>query len=395
MSLFNRPAWAKAQDTNLDEPDTDIFRHSDRIHSTIVAEGERKKQEKAERKKVKEERRSSGKREIKDEEGGGTSKRRRITFEDGEALLSSVGLKPEPYSERSLKLDDLEDDSEHGPVRRSPRINRHVNKDISPVAKKHSSRAQVIDLGDSDNDDEPIIYEAPPVQPPKADDESDDEFAELARRARQKRLQKEEHAKKSATPDVPAYSHSPGVGAVDTGQGGLPTPPPDPTIQLFISSRIPGTAPLIVHRKLSQRIQEIRHVWCTKQGFSKEKLDEIFFVHRMRRVYDVTTCKSLGLEADALGNVTMKGAEGKEGVEKVHLEAVTDDIFQQMKADQANERRKRSGNVTGEEDAQAGAEGDAATATQQQKDESLIRLTLKAKGRDDFKLKVKPVSAQC
>ena len=395
MSLFNRPVWAKSQTSNLDEDasETSLFSHSARSYSDIVAEKERKRRARLEKSKAREKRRGSGKREIKEErDGAGSPKKRRITLEDGEALLNSVGLARAPSPGLLGEDEDSAGDGmEHLPVRRSPRINTRVYIEDPRMAKKCNKSTEVVDTGSSDHEEDFVVNTAPlpPAEP--AEEESDDEFAELARRARLQRQQKDAKDKKSRTPDVAVYSPSPGVCAADTGQRSLPTPLPDPTIQLFVTSRIPNTNPLIVHRKLSQRIQEIRQVWCTKQGFSEEFSKDVFFVHRMRRVYDVTTCRSLGLEVDSLGNVVMKGTEGKDGVEKVHLEAVTNELFEQLKAEKARETKRRSGDLPPEESAEAGAI-DGEDETQHPRGESLIRLLLKAKGKEDFKLKVKPVS---
>ncbi|KAK0865061.1 hypothetical protein LTS02_005536 [Friedmanniomyces endolithicus] len=107
----------------------------------------------------------------------------------------------------------------------------------------------------------------------------------------------------------------------------------------------------------------------------------------MRRVFDVTTCRSLGLNVDAGGNVTMKGAEGAEGVEKVALEAVTDEIYAQIKAERDREERIRQGlDEAEEEEAQAGASEAVAQPV-----EPIVRILLISKERKEpFKLKVKP-----
>lgn len=391
MSLFNRPAWSQAQAASVNESEANIFSHSSRSYQSIIADSERRKKEKQERRTAKEERRISDKQRARNEQDAeGSNKKRRITLEDGEALLSSVGLNPPPLSRQEQGTSETA--YEDGPVRRSPRTNRHAKPEYVPAAKNHDRSTQVIELGDSDDGENETSYAAPPPEPEKIDEESDDEFADLARRARQLRQETEQLGKKSRTPDTTALPPSPGIGLVtDTGQRSVPTPPPDPTIEIFVHSRIPNANPLIVHRKLSQNTQEIRRVWCQKQGFSEGFTKGVFFIHRMRRVYDVTTCRSLGLEVDAFGNVTMKGAEGMEGGVKVHLEAVTDEIFEAIKAEKAREAKKRSGELPHEESADAGATGDDG-ALQQPKEESLIRLLLKAKGKEDFKLKVKRVS---
>jgi hypothetical protein len=384
MSLFSRPAWAQSQTTAKDTDDN-IFSHSNRAYRDIVADKERKRKDKLERKKVKEERRSSGKREIKDEPGATEKlKRRRITLEDGEAILSSVGLSNPRHEDYDPVIIDDEE-----PVRRSPRISRHINIESPRKPTRPLRSTQAVEIGD--DDEEEIRYEASEPVPEVVEvaDDSDDEFAELARKARRERQQKELGNQRSRTPDIASHSPGPEIAPSSTLHRSLPTPP-DPVVQIFVSSRIPNTNPLIVHRKLSQDLKDIRKVWCTKQQFSEEMTNRVFFVYRMRKVWDSITCRSLGLDVDAFGNITMKGADGKDGVDKVHLEAVTEEIFGEMKLEKEIEAKRRSGELPPEEDASAGAAEEAAAI---QEKSATIKLILRAKGREDFKLIVKPVSA--
>jgi len=217
------------------------------------------------------------------------------------------------------------------------------------------------------------------------DDESDEELAALARQARQRRLQRT-HA---ATPDVATKSPTPREAATESPHAGLQSIPlPDPPVKILVVSQIDNTKPLLVYRKLSQNLREIRIAWCKRQGFDEAKTEEVFLVHRGRKVYDVTTCRSLGLETDAEGNITMKGAEAKEGVDQVALEAVTQNIFDKMLAEKAREEAKRRGKW--DAPTEAGAQ-DEASATPVAAEE-LIGLVLKARGKPDFKLKVKPTT---
>lgn len=394
MSLFsNRPGWAKAQTSETEEPDSNIFSHSTRSYREIVAEQERRKQAKADKKRKEEERRISAKREVFDGLAASASKRRRLsTDEDDEEEI--IQLSPARADGHNADNDRLGLSPVKGfPVRRSPRNNKFAAINVTKPPLDSTTNTRAIDLGDINEDNDEIVYEVPPApEAEKVDDESDDEFAELARRARQQRQQKERHSKKPGTPDVLAYLDSPNLATGNVGHRNLPTPPPppaDPIVQLFVTSQIPNTNPLIVHRKLSQRLQEIRQVWCNKQGFSEDTANDVFFIHKMRRVYDVTTCKSLGLDVDAEGNIVVKGADGKQDVDKVHLEAVTSAIFAEMKAEKARESQKRSGEIAQQDEA---AVGPAATVPEAPVEESVIRLVLKAKEKDDFKLKVKPVS---
>lgn len=380
MSLFNRPAWAKSQTTEVEEADTNIFSHSSRSFNQIVAERERKKQQKAQKKKEREHRRSSGKREIKEEGFAESSraKRRRISNEEQEEDESAVTA-PFRRSEDGSRTLDV-DTAKSVPIRRSPRKNKYAD------VMKHSFLTQpIIDLDDDDGTDDVV-----PIQPPVVDDvdeeESDPEFADLARRAREQRNRQN---KTSQTPEVSGFSRDPHDIDFDSGQHGLPTALTDPTISLFITSEIPNTKGLIIHRKLSQRLQEPLAAWCMKQGFSQEFTQQVFLVHRMRKVYPVTTCKSLGLKVDPLGNLTLKGAEGKEDLEKVHLEAVTDEIYAQRKEQKAREAKQRSGQLPEEEPDETPTETGAENETAGQPVH--IPIILRAKGRKEEKFHVKPV----
>ena len=384
MSLFNRPAWAKSNKTEDNEDEEkNIFSHSGSFRD-IVAEQERRKKEKSERKKVKQERRSSGKhKREKDEEEDAVAKKRRITLEDGEKLLRSVGLSADVASGLDVEEDDLEGEVMQ-PVRRSPRKNRDGLRDsVGQMKMGLRSRPEVVEIDEgSDDEDETVVQQ---IQTRESDEESesDEEFAELKRRARLQRQEKELDTRRSGTSDTRARSS--GACAEDTGDYRLPTPPDEPVVQFFISSPIPNTKDLIVQRKLSQGLQDVRKAWCKKQNLPPETWPNVFFIHRTRRLYNVNTCKSIGLEVDAFGNLTMKGADGKEGVEKVHLQAVTQEIFEAILAEKDLQAKQRSGELPLDEQADSGAGDDAL------KPEPLIRITLVAKGQEDLKLKLKPV----
>ncbi|KAK0918115.1 hypothetical protein LTR91_012699 [Friedmanniomyces endolithicus] len=394
MSLFNRPAWAITQDAGDEASSENIFSHSKRSFAESMAEERRTRkarEQKLQREQERRERRSSAKQEVEvqDVKAKGKpspSKRRRITLEEGDDLLGSIGLSPglakRTHGGGSKDLDA-------SPVRRSPRINKIAGKGDSRFAVEGKpTKPLVADVqDDSDHEDEVQFSHARPVEPVEpVEQDSDDEFAELARAARARAKLREESMKKSQTPGV--KSPTPGQQVASLSRARSPTPPPpDPHVSLLITSRIEGTKPLMVIRKLSQRLQEIRHVWCERQGFSKEFAEGVYLIHRMRRVFDVTTCRSLGLNVDAGGNVTMKGAEWAEGVEKVALEAVTDEIYAQIKAERDREERIRQGlDEAEEEEAQAGASEAVAQPV-----EPIVRILLISKERKEpFKLKVKP-----
>jgi hypothetical protein len=397
MGLFNRNKGAATNSTGTssDAP-KDIFSHS-QSYSEILAEQERMRKEKLEKQRLKKEGKrnseeaseaspGSVKRETPKKRSGESSKRRRISGQDVDSLLREAGI-------TGMVEIESEHEDEHVVTGNSNKRGSSPRKDGANIRSTRSSSnatgathggAEVINVGDSSGDEvrtNDVQYPKLSV-PIEEDDESDEELAALAR---QRRLQRTHSSKINAG----SNSSTPQRGAAESPQTGLPTPPlPDPVVKILVASSMKDTNPLMVYRKLSQNIRDIRLAWCKRQGFDQAFTDRVFLIHNMRRVYDMTTCHSLGLETDTEGNITMKGAEGKEGVDQVALMAVTDDIYQTMLDEKARGEAKnlKQWEIGGEDD----AEDEAAPAQPPQ--EERVGLVLKAKGKQDFKLQVKWVS---
>jgi hypothetical protein len=385
MGLFNRPASTAATNAaSGSNAPTDMFSHS-QSYSAILADQEQRRKEKAEKRSKKEGKRKSDegidespkrkKRETPKKRTDNTP-RRRISGNDIGNLLRESGLSrfaDEESEDEQIVMEEVREKS------RSPlkATRSKPTRSSSRTNGKGSAEAEAIEVGGSSGDE--VRHDTAPVE--EEDDESDEELAALARQARQRRLQRT-HA---ATPDTATKSPTPREPGSDSPQT---LPLPDPPVKILVISQIDQTSPLMVYRKLSQNLREIRLAWCGRQGFDQAFTDNVFLVHRMRKVYDVTTCRSLGLETDADGNITMKGAEGKEGVDQVALEAVTQDIYDRMLADKERADAKRREQWDPAANAGAGDETNLAEPVA----EEFIGLVLKAKGKPDFKLKVKPVS---
>jgi hypothetical protein len=392
MGLFNRPASVAATNAaSGSNAPTDMFSHS-QSYSAILAEQEQRRKEKAEKRVKKEGKRKSDegieespkrkKRESPKKRSDDTP-RRRISGNDIGNLLRESGLSryaDEESEDEQIVMEEVREKS------RSPlkATRSKVTRSSSRVSGKSPADAEVIEVVESSGDEMQTNgaqrgHDTAPVE--EEDDESDEELAALARQARQRRLQRMQ----AATPDNATKSPTPRETASDSPQT---LPLPDPPVKILVVSQIDKTNPLMVYRKLSQNLKEIRLAWCQRQGLDDAFTDNVFLIHRMRKVYDVTTCRSLGLETDADGNITMKGAEGKEGVDQVALEAVTQDIYDRMLADKERADAKRREQWDPAANAGAGDETNPAEPVA----EEFIGLVLKAKGKPDFKLKVKPVS---
>ncbi|KAJ5130176.1 uncharacterized protein N7515_006215 [Penicillium bovifimosum] len=108
-----------------------------------------------------------------------------------------------------------------------------------------------------------------------------------------------------------------------------PTPPPanDPVVQIIISSDISNTKPLLVQRKMSQSLGDVRIAWCNRQNFSPEIQSSVYLTWKGRRLFDVTTCRSLGAQA-VKGSSSIidleDDSQDSQDELRIHIEAVTD-----------------------------------------------------------------------
>ncbi|KAF1355470.1 hypothetical protein BDV97DRAFT_395829 [Delphinella strobiligena] len=410
-SLFKRPTWAAQSTTNKPEsPETStttLFDRSDHFDRNI-AERERKKRERAEKKSLQEEKKAilSQTQPPQSSPDARSEKRRRISDLDDELLANEESIsqryndapsatKPQTRWLRDrpnvIELDES-DDEDHD---LEDNVNISHSRQESVQSLQPRPQNQSVDpLILSPSPPPPTIQPSPgPDYPPEDDSESDAELAEIKRDARAKRRLEEQAAKdrQNATITHGIYGSS--------YMDNYPAPPPDPAVQLFVTSPIPGTKPLIVTRKMSQRLQEVKDAWCARQIFPPEFLtSSIFFTYRLRKLYNVTTCKSLGVKVDSEGKVIPDEKtwddDGETGVGgehegKIHLEAVTEELWLKLKAARRSGRNGSSFlNKTSTD--QASGENTPMAAGEATDKEPIIRITFKAKGFKDIKMKTKP-----
>ena len=152
----------------------------------------------------------------------------------------------------------------------------------------------------------------------------------------------------------------------------------DAVVQILITSEIENTKPLIVHRKVSQSLKVVRIAWCKRQDFTEGMQSSVFLIWKGRRLFDVTTCKSLGI------NFVDKPVESfthcsfdDEKTIRIHMEAVTEDVL-------ASRRRQRQSHVSMSGD----QTGSGAPDEKNKKEDSPVKVILKCPGLVDFKIKV-------
>ncbi|KAH0565707.1 hypothetical protein GP486_000899 [Trichoglossum hirsutum] len=406
-SLFKKPAWSKTQTTA--DP-VDFFSRSKEVYSDIVAEEERKRQKKIQRR-------------FKADKKGYESSRKRDITESGDN--HSSGDDDEDDSEADapkrrrpvhthIMLSDSDDEDSRPPPppaddddddydnEFSKSLSRKYQNIVSTKRGNKSASGQIppkpIILSDDEDDDHvtQVIIQEPKQKETSSTEntqasmkraehpsDAEEEFPELARKARERARLKLIEAE-TTTPEPKSLN------AGDRKRPSIahpqPTPlPPDPVVQIFISSRIANTQPLIVNRRTGQRLRDVRLAWCERQGFSAEEKASVFLTWKGKRLFDVTTCKSLGISADAEGNVRWKGHEdGLIGDNKVHMEAMTEEILRDtQKVRNTGARNVSAGNTVQDV-------GKEPEVEERPKVEDPIRLTFKSQGYQDFKLIVKP-----
>lgn len=390
-SLFSKKLLSTAAEP---KEAVDFFSRSKEIFAQNLAEEERKRVKRLEKQ---ERRRSSTKSESRELENG---KRRRVseqseeraTPEDGQT--ESLHSSPErPKSRPEPRGRDASEDA----TSLSARYANNVKAAKAQDAGKTVENVTFITLSDSDgSDDEASVYEngrpatrsrkleeregngyvvprrpAPTEDVMQIDDEDDEEFPELVQQARErarlKALQQQNKAKSTETQNsasIGSQTLDDDIFSTDS------TAQSEEPVTLLITSKLEGAKPTFVKRLPSQYLREARWAWCDRQQdipSAGNLRDIIYLTWNQKKVFDLTTCKSLLQSADYK-------AEGN-----LHLEAWTPDswdIYQKRKAAKARKDQYESG---GEEE-------------QREAPVKRIKLVLRASGMEDFKLKVKPTT---
>lgn len=162
-----------------------------------------------------------------------------------------------------------------------------------------------------------------------------------------------------------------------------------PVVELLVSPEIPNAKPLRVKVRIDSSLEKTRLAWCGKQGFSEAMTKDIFFTWKGMRVFDSTKIERLGIETDPHGNVSIEGdinIYDDAELPKVYVQAWTPQLFEKHKkqeaADAASKKKAKEPSPEAEE-----TEPTPEPASKAKN----IRLIMKAKGKEDFKLTVRPV----
>ncbi len=419
-SFFTKPAWAAPAASAPAKEESSVFGRND-IYRDILQAEHAKKEKKAAKAKH---------RTGKQDSEGPEAKKRRISSDPADAKDPSYGSDAESVSSQtSLKT---EKQSQDRPVTRStPRKQTSGSKGLeeSPTSRKspstrESSRRDTVILHDCDqqSDDDLVIWT--PVKPskpspakrkpkpPSEDEESEEEdpyVRELKAKAREKaRLQK--LGIEPDRPKTPLTTFSPAVGRTRSSSVEKPQSRPlssnsaqdfnratpvseqedDPQVRILIQSDIPDTKPLIVKRKASQSLKQVKEFWCKKWGLHDSVTRKVFFTWRGTRLFDSTTMRGiiLKLKKDYRQQSASVGLDGDEDEDKdpsegnIMLEAMTPEIYEDKQRQKEREQQAQAQQDEEHEEDEAPTPAPA--------DDGAIVIRLVAQNLEPMQLRVRP-----
>ncbi|KAL9106725.1 MAG: hypothetical protein Q9227_008294 [Pyrenula ochraceoflavens] len=409
-SLFKRPEWASSAPVKVNDDDTAFYRHTTAV-ADIVAEKAALREAARKQRILEEDMRENEERKRRE---GREAKRRKLDQEGAEGRKSTVKHGEEKQQSSRVSA------PEHDEARNSPYV-------------ASRSKPDLIDLGcdeeafNTDSHLEPDIDLAIvdarkiPSRKKKSEysDDSSDNDSDYTRKIKQRAREKERRQKqglepiatKAASPiesarspsfrnstDSPSTSfHRDPIPRTDSAASKTFSPTPiaaedEPIVEILIRSHIPNTKPLVVRRRESQPLKEVRLAWCAKQLFNAEFTRKVYFTWRGTRVYDVTTCRNFVIQAqkeqkerheDFFGenwSDEPTGKEKKQETLKIELEAVTPEILEEIRKQRREEEERKN--------AQAEDAGGEELLPPDPPKEKKIGIILKGKGTKEVRLKV-------
>lgn len=426
-SLFNRPAWA-AKHTSSNTKENAIFgRHQ--VFDEVL-EQKRLRREAQAKERSQREKENLVQRKPADEP---ERKKRRISKNtlDDDSGSESERSRTSSHSRTSMQ-DEKQEDEDYRMTRSTPQKDKKLLNGLqgsqtrAPVSPSAAQKPVVIDLEDADSDDESLdaqqggktgrlLKPAPlgkaaeskknipqsKTEVDSEDSEEDEYLRALKRKAREnrsKRLDLNQH--KPSTSFSPASDgRSPSVDNAHPRSAHLtpstsnnPSDPfadnkvsveDDPEVGILIKSAIPNSKPLIVNRRASQPMQQVKDFWCTRQNFDPSLSAKVFFTWRGTKLFNSSTMKTVlrqlkkerGFDPEA-------GDDPSQG--RITVEAMTEEIYQERL--QAKER-KLAAETNGEDDSKTEAASPPAT-DRPKKDGIVIKLT--SQDLDPMPLRVRP-----
>ncbi|VDB90821.1 BgtA-21130 [Blumeria graminis f. sp. tritici] len=387
-SLFSKQALAKV---SVSKDPVDFFSRAKSVYPQLLEEEEKKRQlklEQVERKRL------SGSAELR--EATPPEKKKRV-----DACENNNEV---PTGETSCvvnKRHNIDSDGTNGQVREKsfgdvtyPKERECIILDDKDERVEKSSVVSKAQMSKKNAITSPILADnqtglVSRQQSPKFENQndiSDEEFSEFIQQARDREKHKAflrlNKTKQQSSRDIGGF-----VNAIDDifETENSATTDLNITVEILITSVIENTKPLRIKRKLCQRLKEARLIWCEKQPINvdaegRSLRDIVFLTWRGKRLFDVTTCDSLGLCINFSGG-SLTNEAAVHSSSNIHLEAWTEETLR------AHESQIRTNRALIE----SCDENDERIKLQKQSSPK-CKIIMKAKGMEPFKLAVRPTT---
>ncbi|KAJ9606292.1 hypothetical protein H2200_009253 [Cladophialophora chaetospira] len=440
-SLFSKPAWAATSVSKKDpNKDTDSIFGRNVAYDEIVRAQKAERERKAAKAQARNERQKN-KESSKDRSEEPESKKRKISTEpDGLDDWDSDGVRKEKPRQKPV--------TRSTPKKEQALYDPDATPETPHSRRRRSGKATMISL-DGDDEDDDLIMLTPPkpkgATPKKSklkskddvdgDDssEEDEYLRELKERAREKaRLQRDqgsqaEKDKRTSTPisransaalevnnaqsssvpqdqGRPSSSNSPTLFATSNQLPPTAQPPEnDPEIKILIHSKIPSAKSLIVKRKASQSLKQVKEFWCRKFDLEDSVARQVFFTWNGTRLFDSTTMRGIirGLKKDHYQKQRSFSLDGDEEADgafdersakdpsngNILLEAMTQEIYDRKLREK---ERQQQEDATGDEETPESEGEKQATAPAVDENAIIIRLVSNNKELEPMQLRVRP-----
>ncbi|KAL1595747.1 hypothetical protein SLS60_009436 [Paraconiothyrium brasiliense] len=359
---FKKAAWQTAPKNDAQ----DLFSHSNEFQDIIAEEekrrNEQKKVEQAQKRKVEKER---------------ELKKRKVSVERDEGVRTRSSPRGHRVAGKGRSKTPLSPTRRDSTSTLATRYDSLTKSSGSSVGA--ANKSGIIDVDESDDEDDfvhnPSLSPRPiPIHSRQDSRRESSEEVEEVDSPHIAALRAQVRAKSAAK--------SPDSEQVPAASSNSQTAKPSAIVQLLIISEIPDTKPLMIKIRTSEALSKPKEAWCKKQGFTPDKTRAVFMTWKGRRILDSTRIHRLGIRIDN-GFVTVEGDPtiyDDDNLPKIHVDAWTEETFKARKEADALEaaRAAEAASIVEEPEPEPEPEPQA----------HQIKLVLKAKGMDDFKIKV-------
>jgi Ubiquitin-2 like Rad60 SUMO-like len=300
--------------------------------------------------------------------------------------------KPSAAPRQNTVVIELGDDDSDG-----PRAN-------TVIRETHTTRATSEIRKETPTPPSPSKAQAHP-EPESEDSEEDEYLRALKQKARERaRLQRlaSNQQKPPAAPSPGNDARSPSIGQTHPYSASSPdqtanqhtdpfdqskaTVDEDAEVAILIKSLIPNSKPLVVNRKASQPLQQVKDFWCARQSFEPSFAAKVFFTWRGTKLFNSSTMRTVLRQLKKERGCDPEGSDDP-SKGKITLEAMTQEIYDDR---QRAKERKAAAVANSENASEADGTEEAPTPAPEPPKIPGIIVKLTSQGLEPMPLRVRP-----